>query len=122
MVPRKLRVEYPGAMYHVMSRRERREDIYLDDVDRQDFLKTLAEPCQKTDWQVHAFCLMLGTFKEGRQHKSSQIPMQEPLREDSPQKQLGNMKLTWTFLWVDPIPSFPDPIPMGHSPGRFRAS
>ncbi len=26
--------------------------------DRQDFLKTLAEACQKTDWQVHAFCLM----------------------------------------------------------------
>jgi REP element-mobilizing transposase RayT len=27
-------------------------------VDRQDFLKTLAEACQKTDWQVHAYCLM----------------------------------------------------------------
>jgi REP element-mobilizing transposase RayT len=42
-MPRKLRVEYPGAMYHVMSRGDRREDIFLDDVDRQDFLKTLAE-------------------------------------------------------------------------------
>jgi hypothetical protein len=31
---------------------------YLDDVDRHDFLKTLAEACQKTDWQVHAYCLM----------------------------------------------------------------
>jgi putative transposase len=41
-----------------MSRGDRREDIFLDDVDRQDFLKTLAEACQKTDWQVHAFCLM----------------------------------------------------------------
>ena len=39
---RKLRVQYPGAMYHVMSRGDRREDIFLDDVDRQDFLKTLA--------------------------------------------------------------------------------
>ena len=45
-------------MYHVMSRGDRREDIFLDDVDRQDFLKTLAEACQKTDWQVHAYCLM----------------------------------------------------------------
>jgi REP element-mobilizing transposase RayT len=35
-----------------------REDIFLGDVDRQDFLKTLAEACQKTGWQVHAFCLM----------------------------------------------------------------
>jgi len=45
-------------MYHVMSRGDRREDIFLDDVDRQDFLKTLAEACQKADWQVHAYCLM----------------------------------------------------------------
>jgi len=57
-MPRQLRVQYPGAMYHVMSRGDRREDIFLDDVDRQDFLKTLAEACQKTDWQVHAYCLM----------------------------------------------------------------
>jgi len=57
-MPRKLRVEYPGAMYHLMSRGDRREDIYLDDVDRQDFIKTLAEACQKTGWQVHAYCLM----------------------------------------------------------------
>jgi putative transposase len=57
-MPRKLRVEYPGAVYHVMSRGDRREDIFLDDVDRQDFVKTLAEACQKTDWQVHAYCLM----------------------------------------------------------------
>jgi len=45
-------------MYHVLSRGNRREKIFLDDVDRQDFLKTLAEACQKTDWQVHAYCLM----------------------------------------------------------------
>jgi REP-associated tyrosine transposase len=45
-------------MYHVMSRGDRREDIFLNDVDRQDFLKTLAEACQKTGWQVHAYCLM----------------------------------------------------------------
>ena len=57
-MPRKLRVQYPGAMYHVMCRGDRREDVFLDDVDRQDFLKTLAEACQKTEWQVHAYCLM----------------------------------------------------------------
>ena len=57
-MPRKLRVEYPGAMYHVMSRGDRCENIFLDDVDRQDFLKTLAEACQKAGWQVHAYCLI----------------------------------------------------------------
>jgi REP element-mobilizing transposase RayT len=45
-------------MHHIMSRGDQREDIFLDDVDRHDFIKTLAEACQKTDWQVHAFCLM----------------------------------------------------------------
>jgi putative transposase len=57
-MPRKLRVEYHGAMYHVMSRGDQREDIFLNDVDRHDFLKTLAEACQKTGWQIHAYCLM----------------------------------------------------------------
>ena len=57
-MPRKLRVQFPGAIYHLMSRGDRREKIFLDDVDRHDFLKTLAEACQKTDWQVHAYCLM----------------------------------------------------------------
>ncbi len=57
-MPRKMRVEYPGAMYHVMSRGDQRDDIFLDDVDRHEFIKTLAEACQKTDWWVHAFCRM----------------------------------------------------------------
>jgi REP element-mobilizing transposase RayT len=45
-------------MYHVLSRGDRREAIFLDDVDRHDFIKTLAEACGKTGWQVHAYCLM----------------------------------------------------------------
>ena len=61
-MPRKPRIEFAGAVYHVMSRGDRREAIFLDDVDRQDFLKTLAEACQKTGWQVHAFCLMGNHF------------------------------------------------------------
>ena len=46
-MPRQLRIEYPGAMYHVMSQGNRRQDIFLDYVDRHDFLNTLAEACQK---------------------------------------------------------------------------
>ena len=40
---RKLRVQYPGAIYHVMSRGDRREAIFADDHDRKRFLDTLAE-------------------------------------------------------------------------------
>jgi REP element-mobilizing transposase RayT len=61
-MPRKQRIQYPGAIYHIMSRGDRREDIFLDDVDRYDFLKTLAEACHKTSWQVHAYCLMKNHF------------------------------------------------------------
>ena len=52
----RLRPGYGGTS--VMSRGDRREDIFLDEVDRHDFIKTLAETCQKTGWQVHAYCLM----------------------------------------------------------------
>ena len=59
---RKLRVEYPGAIYHVMNRGDRREPIFKDDADRKRFLETLAEACVKTEWQVHAYCLMQNHF------------------------------------------------------------
>ena len=59
---RKLRVEYPGALYHVMNRGDRRELIFLDAEDRKRFLSTLAEACAKTGWQVHAYCLMPNHF------------------------------------------------------------
>ncbi len=52
-MPRELRIQYPGAMYHVLNRGDQREDIFLDDEDRQRFLTTLGETCGKTDWQVH---------------------------------------------------------------------
>ena len=45
-----------------MSRGDGGQRIFLDDVDRHDFIKTLAEACQKTAWQVHAYCLMSNHF------------------------------------------------------------
>jgi len=59
---RKLRVQYPGAIYHVMNRGDRREPIFKDDQDRRRFLETLGQACAKTGWQVHAYCLMLNHF------------------------------------------------------------
>ena len=59
---RKLRVQYPGAIYHVMNRGDRREPIFHDDQDRMLFLDTLSEACQKTDWEIHAWCLMSNHF------------------------------------------------------------
>ncbi len=59
---RKLRVEYPGAIYHVLNRGDRRELSFKDDLDRKTFLETLAAVCAKTGWQVHAYVLMPNHF------------------------------------------------------------
>jgi REP element-mobilizing transposase RayT len=59
---RKLRVQYEGAIYHVMNRGDRREAIFRDDEDRERFLTTLGETCEKTGWQVEALCLMSNHF------------------------------------------------------------
>src|SRR5690348_12835570 len=59
---RKLRIQYEGAIYHIMNRGDHREDIFLDDNDRELFLETLGQTCAKTDWQIHAWCLMRNHF------------------------------------------------------------
>ena len=59
---RKLRVEYPGAIYHVMNRGDRREAIFKNDADRLLFLETLGQACAKTGWQVHTYCMMPNHF------------------------------------------------------------
>lgn len=45
-----------------MNRGDRRERIFRDDIDREMFLGTLGEACEKTDWQIHAYCLMNNHF------------------------------------------------------------
>ncbi len=59
---RKLRIQYPGAIYHVMNRGDHQETIFCDDDDRKLFVATLAEGCQKTAFQIHSFCLMSSHF------------------------------------------------------------
>ena len=55
---RALRVEYAGAVYHVMCRGNNGQDIFLSNSDRECFLQTLEESCLKTGWRVHAYVLM----------------------------------------------------------------
>jgi REP element-mobilizing transposase RayT len=45
-----------------MNRGDRREAIFKDGADRQRFLGTLGEACARTEWQVHAYCLMPNHF------------------------------------------------------------
>jgi REP element-mobilizing transposase RayT len=59
---RKIRIEYPGAIYHLLNRGDRQEPIFEDDTDQERFLETLAEACLKTGWLVHAYCLLGNHF------------------------------------------------------------
>ncbi|MDR3564418.1 MAG: hypothetical protein P4N59_23690 [Negativicutes bacterium] len=69
---RKPRIEYARAVHHAMSSdwdRERSwegrsKDIYCEDMDPQEFHKTLAEKCQQTGFQIHPYCLMANPFTE----------------------------------------------------------
>ena len=55
---RPLRIEFPGAVYHVTSRGDRREPIFVDDRDRHDFLDVVAQALSRFDAQILAYCLM----------------------------------------------------------------
>jgi REP element-mobilizing transposase RayT len=57
-MPRQLRIQYPGALYHITARGDRREEIVHDDGDREMLLATLAEACKKTQWEVLAWVIM----------------------------------------------------------------
>lgn len=61
-MPRQLRIEYEGAIYHVMNRGDRREEIVRDDGDRESFVATLGAAAQRCEWEVHAWCLMGNHF------------------------------------------------------------
>jgi len=55
---RPLRIEFPGAVYHVTSRGDRREPIFVDDVDRRALLDVLGAGLERFDASALAWCLM----------------------------------------------------------------
>ncbi|MEC4670299.1 MAG: transposase [Nitrospirota bacterium] len=55
---RPLRIEYPGAWYHVMNRRGRRRFIFNTDDQRHYFLALLGEVYTRYQAEMHAYCLM----------------------------------------------------------------
>jgi putative transposase len=57
-MPRGVRIEYAGALYHVMCRGDRRERIFLDGEDRGLFLRTWGEACVRAGFVTHAYVLM----------------------------------------------------------------
>jgi len=58
MCARPLRVQYPGAFYHVMNRGNAYSDIFNDVQDNQLFFELLEETVEQWKIRIHAFCLM----------------------------------------------------------------
>ena len=57
-MPRQLRLEYQGAVYHVLARGDRREAISHDDHDRLTWIDYLGQVCRRTGWRVYGWVLM----------------------------------------------------------------
>jgi REP element-mobilizing transposase RayT len=55
---RPLRIEFPGAVYHITSRGNERKAVFRDDQDRKIFLDALADVSLRYNWFCHAYCLM----------------------------------------------------------------
>ena len=55
---RPLRLEFPGAVYHLTSRGNARQKVFFTDADRELFLSTLAGVVRRYQWICHAYCLM----------------------------------------------------------------
>src|SRR5881394_634643 len=76
-MPRKLRIEYPGAIYHVMNRGDQREDIFKDDQDRKGFLSTLGQAWAEAELKIR------------RKGDPAKVAMAQRLRQES------TMSLKW---------------------------
>jgi len=55
---RPLRIEFPGAVYHITSRGNAKQNIFLDDKDYIQFLEVLCSVVKRFNWILHAYCLM----------------------------------------------------------------
>ncbi len=55
---RPLRLEFSGALYHLTARGNAQQPIFLDDTDRQQFLRLLGREIQQQHWRCYVYCLM----------------------------------------------------------------
>lgn len=68
---RPLRIEYPGACYHIMCRGNQYRNIFETDKDSELFVRTLGEVCERNGIVVHAWCLMSNHY-----HLQIETPME----------------------------------------------
>ena len=59
---RPLRIEFPGALYHVTGRGDRLNSIYRDVTDRYMWLEVLGLVCTRFHFVIHAYCQMTNHY------------------------------------------------------------
>jgi REP element-mobilizing transposase RayT len=106
------RIEYAGAVYHVMARGNHGQSLFADDQDRRRFLETVGEGCGKTGWRIHAVVLMSNHYHllvetpEGR-HLCGNMPRKSPSSVGATSPQMSLLR-SWgieTVGYSRPVPS-----------------
>ncbi|MFC1679972.1 transposase, partial [Elusimicrobiota bacterium] len=75
-MPRPLRIQFPGALFHLSARGNGGQDIFLDDRDRERFLRMLAAVKKRCKFLLYAYCLMSNHFHlllETREYSATAI-------------------------------------------------
>jgi REP element-mobilizing transposase RayT len=72
-MPRPLRIQYPGAVYHVMNRGNGRQPIFEDATDAGRFIDLFGEIARPLGWHCHAYCLMTNHYHLVLQTESANL-------------------------------------------------
>jgi REP element-mobilizing transposase RayT len=57
-MPRKQRIEYPGAVYHIISRGNYRKELFLHEKTGEAFERTIFEAAERCGWKLYAYVIM----------------------------------------------------------------
>ncbi|MFO7951189.1 MAG: transposase [Bacillota bacterium] len=87
-MPRKPRVWFPGAQYHIMSRGNHRSEIYRDEEDKQVYLSLLKETQLKYDFVLLSYCLM-----------SNHVHLQMEIVEENPGKIMKHLNMCYAIYF-----------------------
>jgi REP element-mobilizing transposase RayT len=111
---RKPRLEYAGAIYHVMSRGDHSEAVFRTDADRVGFLSTLGEVCERTGWRIHAYVLMGNHYHLLLETPEPNLVVGMPWLQGTYAKRFNAAHRVWGHLFsgrykaipVDPTPNY----------------
>ena len=75
-MPRKARIDAPGALHHVITRGIEKRDIFWDDYDRNNFLERLGTIIDESDTDCYAWALLPNHFLCAAPHKQCYVKPQ----------------------------------------------